>query len=353
MINKTTKRFVSNKRFIIIFGTLFAILVITLFVSFLCGRFSGVSPDNTLKIILHRIFPGIPNTWTATEEAVVMQLRLPRIIAAMMIGTALALSGSAYQALFANPIASPDTLGVSHGASFGAVLGILLNFGNFGMKISAFAIGCIAVSIVYFFASLITRGRNLTIYLLLIGMVVSSMFSAFVSVIKYVADPENQLPQITYWLLGSLNKITLDDIPYYSVFFLMGIIPLLLLSWRMNLLSLSDYEARSIGENTNALRTITILCATLLTAASTAMTGGISWIGLIIPHIARLLVGNDFRKVLPVCALLGSSFLLLMDDLARSISTNEIPISILTSLVGAPVFFVILIKNRRSLTSEN
>lgn len=330
----------------VVYTTLLALLLISFFASFLCGRYSAVTPANIPKVLLRCVFPAIEETWTITEAAVILEFRLPRIIASIMVGAALAMSGAAYQALFSNPVASPDTLGVSSGAAFGAALGIILSFGSFGMKISAFAFGCLAVFVVYLLSTLITRGRGETLYLLLIGMVVTAVFSALLAILKYVADPESQLPQITYWLMGSFGNVSLNDVRHYSIFFLTGSIPLFLLRWRINLLSLSNYEAKAIGENTNVLRVITILCATMLTAASTAITGGVSWVGLIIPHIARLLVGYDFKRVLPTSALIGSVFLLLMDDLARTVSVNELPISVLTSIVGAPIFFIVLTKFR-------
>ena len=286
------------------------------------------------------------------SEVVVMQLRLPRILGAVMVGSALAMSGASYQALFGNPIASQDTLGVSNAASFGAVLGIILGVNSSVAKIMAFGIGCIAVFIVFFMSVKINKGRSLTVYLLLMGMIVSSIFSALLAVLKYVADPDNQLPQITYWLMGSMSKITLNDIKIYLIFWIVGIIPLFLLRWRMNLLSLSDTEAVALGENITVLRGVTIFSATLLTAASTAMTGGISWIGLIIPHIVRMLVGTDFRKVFPISGLLGASFLLIMDDLSRTLTINELPISIMTSLIGAPIFFAVLLTNKGGIKNE-
>lgn len=335
-----------NIRYHIIMSVLFGLLVIVFFVSFACGRYSAVHVSDAFQAIGHRIFGNLISAVNHETEIVVFQLRMPRILGAMLVGAALSISGASYQTLFANPIASPDTLGVSNAASFGAVLGILIGVGATASKFIAFAFGIGAVLVVFLAATRIDRGRNLTIHLLLIGMVVSSVFSALLSVAKYVADPDDQLPQITYWLMGSMSKITMQDIKAYAFFFIVGLIPLLLLRWRMNLLSLSDAEILSIGENSFMLRAVTVLCATLLTAASTAMTGGISWVGLIIPHIVRRLIGTDARKVLPMSGVLGALFLLIVDNLARSISINELPISILTSLIGAPVFFVTLLRNR-------
>lgn len=342
-----------EKKYLFILFLTFGILMITFFVSFQCGRFSHITISDVFSILFNNIFGNTEKTWSRTAETVVMQLRLPRICCSILIGAALAMSGASYQALFANPIASPDTLGVSNASAFGAVFGILLGVNALSIKVTAFVVGICAVFVVFSVATLLNRGKNLTVYLLLIGMIVSSIFSALLAIMKYVADPDDQLPQITYWLMGSMSKITCDDVVAYIVFFLIGTIPLYLLRWRMNLLSLTEAEVKSIGENTFLLRGVTVFCATLLTASATAMTGGISWVGLIIPHIVRYLVGTDFRKVLPLSGILGALFLLVMDDLSRTISANELPISIFTSLIGAPIFFVVLLMNQRCISNDN
>ncbi len=338
-----------QKRFIIFYLVLIALLFAVILISFYVGRFSGVEFFDAPKILMSKLFPWIQQTWTNTAEAVIMNLRLPRIIAAVVVGASLAVSGASYQSLFSNPVASSDTLGVSASAAFGAVLGILLNINEIGIKTISFGVGCIAVLGVFMFASKISKGRNLTVYLILIGLVISSLFQAFLSLLKYIADPEDQLPKITYWLMGSFSNVSLEDIPYCIGCFVIGIVPIFLLRWRLNLLSVSDYEAKSMGENINLLRLITVICATLLTSSAVAMTGGISWIGLVIPHIARMIVGNDTRHLIPTSALMGGLFLLFVDNLARSLTVYELPISVLTSLIGAPLFFIILIKNKEKI----
>lgn len=339
----------AQKRFTIFYLVLIALLFAVILISFYVGRFSGVEFFDAPKILMSKLFPWIQQTWTNTAEAVIMNLRLPRIIAAVVVGASLAVSGASYQSLFSNPVASSDTLGVSASAAFGAVLGILLNINEIGIKTISFGVGCIAVLSVFMFASKISKGRNLTVYLILIGMVISSLFQAFLSLLKYIADPEDQLPKITYWLMGSFSNVSLEDIPYCIGCFVIGIVPIFLLRWRLNLLSVSDYEAKSMGENINLLRLITVICATLLTSSAVAMTGGISWIGLVIPHIARMIVGNDTRHLIPTSALMGGLFLLFVDNLARSLTVYELPISVLTSLIGAPLFFIILIKNKEKI----
>lgn len=334
------------KRYIILCAALVLSTIVLFITSFYVGRFTGLNFVSVPKILLSNIFSGIEQTWSRADEAVVMQLRLPRIVGSLIVGASLALSGAAYQALFANPVASPDTLGVGSSAAFGAILGILLNLNGVGIKGLAFVTGCFAVFTVFFFASSISKGRQLTVYLILIGMIVSSVFSALLSILKYVADPIDQLPKITYWLMGSMSHIQLDDLPFAIVFFLIGAIPLLLLRWRINLLSLGDHEVRTLGENINVLRGVTVFCATLLTSSAIALTGTISWIGLVVPHMVRMIVGHDSRFVLPASALMGGVFLLFIDNLARSMTAYELPISVLTSIIGAPIFFVILFKSK-------
>ncbi|MBO4677558.1 MAG: iron ABC transporter permease [Oscillospiraceae bacterium] len=347
------EKITSRKGYAFFIAALVLVLVVLVLFSFYLGRFSRIKLSSIPKILLNEILPVFEKTWTKVDESVVLNLRFPRIIASIVVGASLAISGAVYQALFSNPVASSDSLGVSSSAAFGAVLGFLLNLNIVSVKVLSFLVGCAAVFSIYVIASRINNRKNVTVFLILIGMVISSLFSAMLSVLKYIADPIDQLPKITYWLMGSMSNVRLSDISYCVLLFLVGAVPLFLLRWRLNLLSLSDAEAKSIGENINLLRFLTIICATLLTSSAVAMTGGINWIGLVIPHIARLLVGNDSRKLLPASSLLGAIFLLAMDDMARSISVYELPISILTSLFGAPVFFAILIWRRKQIVDEN
>lgn len=348
-----SKQVIAQQRYNLFLFLLVVILLVLFIISFGWGRFSKLAIADIPKILINELFPVFEQTWTEVDRNVVVSIRFPRILAAVLVGASLAISGASYQALFSNPVASSDSLGVSSSAAFGAVLGFLLNLSMLSVKLLSFFVGCVSVFSVYYIASHMNNRRHLTVFLILIGMIVSSLFSALLSIMKYVADPIDQLPRITYWLMGSLSNVRSLDVPFCVVFFIIGVIPLILLRWRMNLLMLSDAEAKSIGENINALRLVTILCATLLTSSSVAMTGGISWIGLVIPHISRLLVGNDSRKLLPVSAVLGGIFLLAMDDLARTITVYELPISILTSLIGAPIFFVILLRRRRQIINDD
>lgn len=322
------------------------LLVVLVVVSLMLGRY--VLPvDHVLQILWARV-TGQESPFGPASENVVWTIRLPRTLAAMLIGAALACSGAAYQALFRNPMVSPDILGVSSGAGVGAALAILLSFSALATQGLAFVFGIGAVLLVMTIGHRISRGNTDVLLLVLIGLVVSSLFSALSSLIKYVADPDEKLPEITYWLMGSLARAGT-----YSNVLLLGTIlfvaggALLAVRWRINLLAFGDEEARSLGVNTRALTIVIVFCATLLTASSVASAGLINWIGLIIPHIARLVVGPDYKRLLPFSMLCGAGFLLAMDDIARSAMAAELPIGMLSSIIGAPVFIWLLYQNRR------
>ena len=333
-------------------GLCFLLLVLLLaavfFVSFLIGRYP-VSAGQTLRLLLDRLVRGISGgrwslvpTWSAQEASAIIQIRLPRICAAALIGAALSAAGASYQAMFRNPMVSPDLLGASTGACFGAALAILLGLGYAVTTASSFLFGLIAVGLTYLVGRL-SRIRS-PLAMVLAGVMVSSLFSAGTSFIKLVADTNEQLPAITYWLMGALTSVRLDDLHFAMVPILLGLIPLFFLRWRLNLLTVSEAEARSMGVNTRLLRFVIIVCATLATAASVSISGMIGWVGLVIPHICHLLVGQDTKKLLPASMLLGASFLMLVDDLARCLTTSEIPLGILTAFVGAPMFLYLIIK---------
>lgn len=316
------------------FALLGAAFLLVFFGSFLLGRYP-VDPITLVKLLLSRV-AAIPQSWTAGAESAFFQIRLPRVLAAALIGAALSVAGAAYQGLFRNPMVSPDILGASSGAGFGAALAIWLYLGSFAVSMAAFAFGLVAV----FMAYAVGRASRITstLSMVLSGMMVSSLFTAATSFLKLIADPDEVLPAITYWLMGSLSSIRPRDIPFLAVPVLLGLGVLLALRWRLNLLTVSDEEAESMGVNVQSLRALVIVCATLMTAASVAVGGLIGWIGLVIPHFCRLLFGYDYRKLLPAAALMGATFLIIVDDVARLISTSEVPIGILTAFVGAPVF---------------
>ena len=320
-----------------------ALLAGIFFLSFLIGRYR-VPALQVLRLLTDRFLSlisfgrwGLAPTWTAEEASVVVQIRLPRIL----IGAALSAAGTSYQAMFRNPMVSPDLLGASTGACFGAALAILLGAGYAVITASSFLFGLAAVGLTYLVGRL-SRIRS-TLAMVLAGMMVGSLFSAGTSFIKLVADTTDQLPAITYWLMGSLTATKARDVQFAAWPVLAGLVPLWLLRWRVNLLTVSEAEARSMGVHTGRLRVVVVLCATLMTAGSVAVSGMIGWVGLVIPHFGRMIFGQDYRKLLPASSLLGAVFLMVVDNLARTVTTSEIPLGILTSFVGAPVFLYLIV----------
>jgi iron complex transport system permease protein len=322
------------------------LLVVGLFfISCAVGRYAIPFPDLG-RIFLAKLF-GLNPAGSPTLETVLFAVRLPRIGAALMVGGALAMAGGAYQGLFKNPMVSPDILGASAGAGFGAAVAILCSLNIVGIQAASFCGGLGAVVITFLISKSIGRSNNPLLVLVLTGMVVSTLFASFISMTKYVADPDNKLPAITFWLMGSLASVNAKDDIMVLIPFLLGTVPLFLMRWRLNVLSFGDEEARALGINTERARLVIIVGSTLLTAASVSVSGMIGWIGLVIPHFSRMLVGPDYRILLPASALIGSAFLLVVDDLARCLFPMEIPLGILTSLIGAPFFVYLLMKGRR------
>jgi iron complex transport system permease protein len=274
-----------------------------------------------------------------------MQIRLPRILAAIIIGACLALAGGSFQGLFRNPLISPDILGVSAGAGFGAALAILLGSNDIVIQIFAFCFGILSVGIAYFVSMMVKGNRILS--LILAGIAVSSLTSACLSLSKYVADPNNQLPAITYWLMGSLASVNMNSLFVAAIPMIIGMVILLLMRWRFNILAMGEEEAQAMGVDTNRARLLVTVCCTMMTAAAVCISGTIGWVGLVIPHISRMIVGPDHKRLLPVIVLLGASYLLIIDNIARTITNAEIPIGILTSMIGAPVFIYMLSRQGR------
>ncbi|MEQ9056747.1 MAG: iron ABC transporter permease [Roseovarius confluentis] len=279
-------------------------------------------------------------------EIVVWNIRLPRVAAALLVGAALAAAGASYQALFRNPLVSPDILGVSAGAGLGAVLGIFLSLPVAAIQGMAFLGGMGAVALVTLVAAAV-RNTDRTLTLVLIGVVIGALAGAITSLLKVIADPYDQLPAITFWLLGSLASVTAGDLWPAVPLTVLGLVPLVLLRWRINVLSLGDEEARSLGIETGRTRFLVIAAATLITASVTALAGVVGWVGLVIPHIARMLVGPGFGQVLPASVLIGAGYLLIVDTLARTISVAELPLGVLTAVIGAPFFVWLLAYGRR------
>ena len=330
----------ADKRYARRFAVLGAVFLAVLLGSLLLGRYA-LSPGQLLHMLWTKVTGGAAD-WPLSDDKVVFAVRLPRVAAAALVGAALAVSGAAYQGMFRNPMVSPDILGASTGAGFGAAVAILLGAGYFGISAAAFCCGLLAVAAAWLVSRL--SRTNQTVALILAGMMISSLFSAGTSFVKLVADTQQQLPAITYWLMGSLSSVKDTDVLFLSIPVTLGMIPLLVLRWRMNLLTLGEEEAQSMGVNTRRLRGTVIVCATLLTSASVAVSGMIGWVGLVIPHLSRRLVGNDCRRLLPMACLFGAAFLLLVDDLARTLAATEIPIGILTAFVGAPFFIYLMVK---------
>ena len=320
------------------FAIAFGVLIGGLLAAFTVGRYPvglGDLMGVLAKALGHRvdISPAI--------ETVVLQVRGPRVLAAVLVGAALALAGTAFQGLFRNPLVSPDILGASSGAALGAVVGIYLSLGVFAIQAMAFLGGLVAVAAVYVIGSAV-RSRDPILVLVLTGVVVGSLFGAGVGLVKYLADPYNQLPAMTFWLLGSLSATTAPDLIPLLGPIALGALVLIALRWRMNVMSLPEEEARALGVATGRLRVAIIAAATLVTSASVAAAGIIGWVGLVVPHLARSLVGPDFARLLPASAILGGGYLLLIDTLARTMAQVEIPLGILTAVIGTPFFIWLL-----------
>jgi len=319
-------------------------LVVLVAVAFAVGRFP-VTPVQLLAVMWSKL-TGAPHGLPASFDVVVLNVRGPRIAAAILVGAALAAAGSAYQGLFRNPLVSPDILGVSTGAALGAVVGIYLSLGVVAIQTLAFVMGLGAVVVVYAVVAALRR-HDPVLVLVLAGIVIGTLLGSCVSLLKYLADPYNQLPAITFWLLGSLASVTAGDVEAVVPSVLVGLLPLWLLRWRMNVMTLGEDEARALGVDTRRLRFAVVAAATLMTAAVVSIRGVVGWIGLLVPHLARFLVGPDFRRLLPASILLGAGYLLAVDTLARTVARIEIPLGVLTAFIGAPFFIWVLAGSRR------
>ncbi|MGL5434854.1 MAG: FecCD family ABC transporter permease [Lachnospiraceae bacterium] len=319
----------------------FGLLVLPFLTAVLCigiGRYQ-LSPLESIRILFS---PLTGRTVDATAWTVVFVVRLPRVILALLAGAGLAVAGASFQSLFSNPLATPDTLGVATGASFGAVLALLFSQNILLIQLSALLMGLVALLGTCLISRVSDRGNIMMT--VLGGIVMSSLFKALVSLVKYLADPEEDLPTITYWLMGSLSRATYKAIIIGVPLIVLGILVLFLLRWRLNVLSLPEDEAKALGIQVKTLRFLVMVSATMVTAACVSLCGQIEWIGLVIPHMARMFRGSDNRQVIPASMTLGATFLILMDTLARSATAAEIPVSILTALIGAPFFIILLRK---------
>ncbi len=324
---------------------LVAILSVCIVLAACVGKYP-VSPGESLEILLSALLGRAGSSDQMTRN-VVLGLRVPRILASVIVGGALSMSGGAYQGIFKNPLVSPDFLGVSSGACIGAAVAILLSLSSEGISVFAFVFGVAAVLITAAIPAVM--GNRSNVMLVLSGIIVGTALSSTLGFIKYIADPNTQLASITYWTMGSFSYITLADLFAVLPVILLPAVVLILMAWWIDVLSMGEDEARALGARVGLLRGITIICATLLTAGSVCIAGTISWVGLIVPHFGRMLVGSSNRKLLPMCALLGGLFMLLVDTLTRILGTAEMPVSILTGVLGAPIFCWLLFRQRREL----
>jgi iron complex transport system permease protein len=321
-----------------------AVLVLVVFASLCLGRVT-IPFLQTLKILFSPVLPLEPD-WSETTYSVVMDVRLPRILAGLLVGAALSISGASFQGVFQNPLVSPHILGVAAGAGFGAALAILF-FDNIWMiHLISFLFGLASVAMTY----ALSRVYKMTPVLMLVlsGIVVGSLFSALTSLLKYMADPMNKMPAIVFWLLGSLNHVSFKNLLITLPIFMVCMAVLLLVRWRINLLSMGEEDAKSLGINTEALKAVIILSATIATASAVCISGIIGWIGIMIPHIGRLIVGPDHKYLLPISMVIGAAYLVAVDTIARTAMTTEIPIGILTAVFGAPVFAFLLRKSQKA-----
>ena len=314
------------------------------FVSLFLGRFS-VDFNSVLKILSNYFFnTNYEKTWTDSAAKVIIEVRFPRAVMAALIGAGLSISGATYQGMFHNPLVSPYILGVSAGASFGAALGIVLSLPYLYIQLIAFAFGIIAVMITFFLSPVYKSTPILM--LVLAGTVVSAFFQALLSAIKFTADGDEKLPAITFWLMGSLGNVSLQDLLLSIIPITVSIIGLLAIRWRINVLSMGDKEARSLGIHTERIKIVIIIFSTIITSTAVSICGIIGWVGQVIPHFCRMLVGPDHKALLPATVFVGAAYILLVDNLCRLLTATEIPIGILTAIIGAPIFAYLLRKTR-------
>jgi iron complex transport system permease protein len=297
----------------------------------------------SLTVLANLVHP-LQQTWSNTEEIIVWRYRFPRALAAMLVGAGLSVSGAAFQSSFRNPLVSESILGVSAGASVGAAIAILLSESGLVIELSAFVFGILAVGLAYSISRVYKS--NPIILLVLSGVIVGSLFGAITDILTYIADPQTKLPEIVFWMMGSFAKVTINDIYLAGPVILIGVLILYLIRWRMNTLSLGEEEARALGIDTNKLRAVIIVCATLVTAAATCISGGIGWVGLVIPHMGRMLLGPDHKSLIPATILIGAAYMVAIDTICRNITQGEIAPGILTALIGTPIFVIILYKSR-------
>ncbi|MGW1098379.1 FecCD family ABC transporter permease [Streptomyces sp. NPDC002455] len=312
------------------------------------GRYV-VPPNEVVRLLAGQVIP-LDRTWTPAEQSVVLDVRLPRVLLSLLVGGGLALGGAALQGVFRNPLVSPDVIGVSSGASFGGVLGLLLGAGSAAVVGGAFAFGLVALVTVLLIGRLNSGSPILMI--VLGGTVTGAFFTALVSFAKYLADPESELPSIVFWLLGSLATATYAKALTAAVPILLGAAVVLALRWRLNVLSLGDEDATALGVPPRSTRALLLTAVALMTAGAVAVAGLVGWVGLVVPHLARLWTGSDHRVQLPAAFLIGGAYLTAIDTLSRTITAAEMPLGILTAVIGAPFFVLLLARSRKRMWSQ-
>lgn len=309
------------------------------------GRYA-VSPYKVLRILAARLpFVGGEGMFSQAEEAAIIGVRLPRVALAVLTGAALSVSGAVLQSVFMNPLASPDLLGTSSAAGFGAALAIFIGLTGFAVTATAFVFGIAGVALVFICGRHVRSNRSAGI--ILCGIITGSLFSAGISLIKLSADPENRLPAITYWLMGSLNGADEKTVVFFIIPFIIGLVPLFLLRWKLNVISLGEDAARAVGTDPSRVRMAAVICTSLLTAAAVSSAGVIGWVGLVMPQALRRLCGPDQRILLPASLLSGALFMLVSDTVSRCLLAAEVPVGIITAMAGAPLFLILLITERR------
>lgn len=335
------------KKDFVLFFALTVLFIFSVILSFCVGKYP-IAPKDLITILLS-YFSQSDQGELHQAAVILLHVRIPRLLAAVLVGAALSTAGLCFQGIFQNPMVSPDVLGASSGAAFGAAFGILLGWTYGETTAFSFFLGLLSIFLVMNCSRLMSS--NPLLGLVLCGIMISSLFSSATSFVKLAADPNDTLPAITYWLMGSLASVTKRDVIFAFIPVTIGLIPIILLRWRLNLLTLGEEEARSLGINTKRLRAVIIVCATLLTAASVSVSGMIGWIGLVIPHFVRMLAGCDYRRLVFASVLLGASYLLLVDTAARTMTSSEIPLGILTAFFGAPFFIYLMIRENSSHAS--
>lgn len=346
-VSKKSKKSQRNTFYAIGFDILLLAILAGCVVIALCAGKYPITPKESLEVLFGELF-GRGGEYSEMTKNVVIGLRVPRIVASILVGSMLAMSGVAYQSIFKNPLVSPDFLGVSNGACIGAALAILMGLSGAYLSGFAFIGGILAVTITVMIPAIMRSNSN--IMLVLSGVIVGGAMSSILGFIKYVADPETELAAITYWTMGSFSYVTLDEIKSVILTMLIPMVILFAMSWWLDILSMGESEAKSLGANITVVRNIAIACATLMTASSVCISGSIGWIGLVIPHFARMCVGPNNTKLIPAAGLMGGIFLLLVDTLTRTISIAEMPVSILTGLIGAPFYAILLYRQRKTLS---